>query len=156
MRDMWNKSWNVNTTSTFILTNTFVPLLLKSSDPRLLFIASGTATLTEHEDPAIALNKSPDKGWPKPMLGIPAYRASKTGLNMMMREWTRLLKEDGVKTWCVSPGFLATGLGFGAEKLKAMGAMDPAMGAAFVKDVVEGQRDEDAGKVIRRDGIQPW
>ena len=111
MREMWNKSWNVNTTSTYILTHTLMPILLKSSDPRLIFITSGTSTLSESTNLALAVNKSPAQGWPKKSLGIPAYRSSKTGMNMMMREWARTLKEDGVKLWCISPGFLATGLG---------------------------------------------
>jgi NAD(P)-dependent dehydrogenase (short-subunit alcohol dehydrogenase family) len=38
LREMWNKSWAVNTTGTYIVTHTFVPLLLKSSDPRLIFM----------------------------------------------------------------------------------------------------------------------
>jgi NAD(P)-dependent dehydrogenase (short-subunit alcohol dehydrogenase family) len=50
MREMWNKSWDVNTTGTHILTHTFLPLLLKSFDPRLLFITSGTSSLTESEN----------------------------------------------------------------------------------------------------------
>jgi hypothetical protein len=37
-----------------------------------------------------------------------------------------------------------------------MGAIDPAIGGNFVKDVVEGKRDGDVGKVIRKDGVQPW
>jgi hypothetical protein len=37
-----------------------------------------------------------------------------------------------------------------------MGAIDPTIGAEFVRDVVEGARDQDVGQVIRRDGIQPW
>ena len=38
---------------------------------------------------------------------------------MMMREWTKMLKEDGVKVWGISPGFLATGLNnIGPEQLK--------------------------------------
>ena len=50
---------------------------------------------------------------------ITSYRSAKTGLNMLMREWYRLLKNDGVKVWAISPGFLATGLGgIGAETLK--------------------------------------
>ncbi|KIX98126.1 uncharacterized protein Z520_06206 [Fonsecaea multimorphosa CBS 102226] len=163
MREMWNKSWEVNVTGTYILTYTLVPLLLKSSDPRLLFITSGTSTLAEHTNQAMPINRSPtDKGWPKASggfgaLGIPAYRASKTGLNMMMREWARVLKEDNVKVWCVSPGMLATGLGFGdPERLKQMGALDPSVGAGVVRDVVEGKRDKDVGCVVRKDGIQPW
>jgi NAD(P)-dependent dehydrogenase (short-subunit alcohol dehydrogenase family) len=156
---MFNKSWNTNTTGTYILTHTFAPLLLASSSPRLLFITSGTSTLAEHANPALSVNKTPaTKGWPKPPMEImiPAYRSSKTGMNMMMREWTRVLGGDGVKVWGVSPGFLATGLGFGPEQNRKMGAIDPAIGGNFVKDVVEGKRDGDVGKVIRKDGVQPW
>ncbi|OAP57073.1 hypothetical protein AYL99_09186 [Fonsecaea erecta] len=163
MRQMWNKSWDVNVTGTHILTYTLIPLLLKSSDPRLLFITSGVSTLAESGNQAVRINHSPpDKGWPKAggafaALGVPAYRASKTGLNMVMREWVRVLKEDNVKVWCVSPGLLATGLGFGnPERLKQMGALDPSVGAGVVRDVVEGKRDEDVGCVVRKDGIQPW
>ena len=78
---------------------------------------------------------------------------------MMMLEWTRILKEDGVKIWCIAPGLLATGLGgLGPEKAKAMGARDPAFGGEFVKDVVEGKRDEDVGKTVRNynSPVQPW
>ena len=158
MREMWNRSWMVNTTGTYILTHTFVPLLLKSSDPRLIFITSGTSTLAECEDTSLKVNQSPKKGWPKEAFGfgVAAYRSSKTGMNMMMREWTRVLKEDGVKIWCISPGYLATGLGGSQEMNKQMGAGDPAVGANFVRDVVEGARDRDVGKVIRRNDIQPW
>ncbi len=156
MREMWNKSWNVNTTGTQILTHTFVPLLLESGDPRLLFITSGTSPLTETDNLDLPLNRSPAKGWPKSSPALSAYRSSKTGMNMMMREWTRILREDGVKTWCVSPGYLATGLGGDVERNRQMGAIDPAIGANFVREVVEGARDQDVGKAIRRDGVQPW
>lgn len=74
----------------------------------------------------------------------------------MMREWHRLLGEDGVKVWCVSPGMLATGLGGDKEALKKMGAIEPSIGADFLRDVVEGVRDHDVGKVIRKDNVQPW
>ncbi|KAI0908064.1 hypothetical protein F4823DRAFT_600750 [Ustulina deusta] len=162
-REGFNASWNVNVTGPHILTTLAVPLLLKSSDPRLVFIASGTASLLETErndtPPLARLNSSPEAGWPKQTVGMAttAYRSSKTGLNMLMREWRRTLLKDGVKVWAVSPGFLATGLaGLGAERLKQMGALDPAIGGEFLKDVVEGKRDHDEGKVIRKDMIQPW
>jgi NAD(P)-dependent dehydrogenase (short-subunit alcohol dehydrogenase family) len=77
-------------------------------------------------------------------------------MNMMMREWCRILREDGVKVHCISPGFLATGLGGDQERNKQMGGLDPMIGANFVREVVEGSRDGDVGKVIRRDNIQPW
>jgi NAD(P)-dependent dehydrogenase (short-subunit alcohol dehydrogenase family) len=156
MRDMWNRTWAVNTTSTWMITHALMPLLLKSADPRLIFMTSATATLTGHGNQVLKVNQSPEAGWPKKEAFIPAYRSAKTGLNMMMREWARILGNDNVKIWSVSPGWLATGLGYGAEKLKAMGAQDPAVGGAFVRDVVEGKRDRDVGKAINKDGIQPW
>lgn len=74
----------------------------------------------------------------------------------IIREWYRNLKEDGVKVWCVSPGYLATGLGGSRDVNKSQGAADPAIGGQFVKDVIEGRRDEDVGKVILRDRVQAW
>lgn len=162
IRDAFNKSWDTNVTGTHVLTTLAVPLLLKSTNPRLLFITSGTASVGETErmdnDIYKRLNNSPPAGWPKPpAMNNTAYRSSKTGLNMLMREWRRLLLNDGVKVWAISPGFLATGLaGAGAEKLKQMGALDPSVGGEFVKDVVQGKRDEHVGKVIRKTEIQPW
>ncbi|UPL04126.1 hypothetical protein LCI18_015060 [Fusarium solani-melongenae] len=156
MRDMWSESWNVNVVSTNVITHQFVPLLLNSDDPRLVFMASGTSSLANSMGPALAINKSPPKGWPKDQFSLPAYRSAKTGMNMMMREWDRTLKEDGVKVWCISPGFLATGLGGNAEAMKKMGGMDPSIGGNFVKDVIEGKRDADVGRVIVKDGIQAW
>lgn len=63
---------------------------------------------------------------------------------------------DGVKVWAISPGYLATGLGGDQARNKANGALDPAIGGNFIKDVVEGLRDGDVGKVVNREGIQPW
>ncbi len=117
IREAFNKSWDVNVTGTHVLTTYFVPLLLKSQDPRLMFITSGTSALSETEKfdypPLARLNTAPAAGWPKEkqMNPITSYRSTKTGLNMLMREWTKTLKEDGVKVWAVSPGFLATRLG---------------------------------------------
>ncbi|KAK4695031.1 hypothetical protein P7C71_g2642, partial [Lecanoromycetidae sp. Uapishka_2] len=160
MRQAWNASWNVNTVGTQIMTATFVPLLLKSEDPRLLFMASGTSSLKGTENPAMPFNKVPAGGWPKEaptaINNIPAYRSSKCGMNMMMREWYRILREDGVKVWCISPGFLATGLGGDQEVNKSLGAGDPATAGQFVRTVLEGQRDDDVGRVLVRDGVQPW
>ncbi|KAI7327295.1 NAD(P)-binding protein [Hortaea werneckii] len=163
IRAAFNKSWDTNVAGTQVLTTSLAPLLLRSQNPRLLFITSGTSALAEterHDHPAFArINASPAAGWPKDegINPIMSYRSSKTGLNMLMTQWHRLLKEDGVKVWAISPGFLATGLGgIGAEQLKKMGARDPSEGGRFIRDVVEGKRDGETGKVIRAEMVQPW
>lgn len=168
IRDAFNASWDTNVTGTHVLTTLAVPLLLKSPDPRLMFVTSGTSSLWEtvpenwsdHMRAILSrINDSPDKGWPKPkqINPITSYRSAKTGLNMLMREWTRILREDGIKVWAISPGFLATGLGgVGKDQLVKMGAKDPSLGGQFIRDVVQGKRDQDVGKVIRAEMIQPW
>jgi NAD(P)-dependent dehydrogenase (short-subunit alcohol dehydrogenase family) len=163
MRAAWNASWNVNVTGSQVLTHEAMGLLLKSSDPRLLFITSGTASVTDTENvthPVLQrINGAKPAGWPKSkeMNPLESYRSAKVGLNMMMRTWVQALGNDNVKIWAISPGFLATGLGgIGVEKLKEIGARDPSIGGHFIKDVIQGKRDQDVGKAIRIDSIQPW
>ena len=137
LREAFNKSWDTNVSGTHVLTTLAIPLLLKSSDPRLIFMTSGTSTLAETErfdNPGFQrLNGSPDAGWPKNLpFPITTYRSTKTGLNMLMREWNKILKNDGVKVWCISPGFLATGLnGTGAEQLKKVSYFFPYCALVF-------------------------
>ncbi|ROW09490.1 hypothetical protein VMCG_02155 [Cytospora schulzeri] len=166
IREAFNASWDTNVSGTHVLTTLAIPLLLKSSDPRLMFITSGTSSLWETDpenwgamEHLARINASPPAGWPKgkEINPITTYRTSKTGLNMLMREWVRILKHDGVKIWAISPGFLATSLGgVGKEQLLKMGALDPSVGGQFIRDVVQGKRDQDVGKVVRSNMIQAW
>ncbi|EMR65559.1 putative short chain protein [Eutypa lata UCREL1] len=162
LREAWNKTFDVNVSGTYVMTHVFLPLLIQSADPRLLFITSGLSSLTRTRDQFYPLTTPPAAGWPKKAGELPndhtAYRSSKTALNMMMLNLRFLLSEDGVKTWSVSPGFLATGLAnAGAGNLKTMGAGHPSIGGNFIRDVVEGKRDTDEGMVVFNDGsVQPW
>lgn len=137
------------------MTTTFLPLLVKSRDPRLLFLTSGLSSLAEASDLGDSKNAAPRSGVPE---YFPSYRASKTGLNMMMLDWHKALVNNNVKVWSVAPGFLATSLGGDTEYLKRLGAGDPSTGGEFVRKVIEGERDEDVGKVVRgyKSSIQPW
>ena len=45
---------------------------------------------------------------------------------------------------------LATGIGRDLERNK------PSLGANLIQDVIEGARDRDVGKVVRRGGVQQW
>ncbi|KAF7113799.1 hypothetical protein CNMCM5793_004854 [Aspergillus hiratsukae] len=157
-RQMWAKTWDVNVTGTHLLTSALMPLLLRSSDPRLLFITSGAARLAGTDDLRLPINRSPPAGWPKPAgMTATAYRSAKTGLNMVLREWGRILKNDGVKVWGISPGFLATGLvGTTPDEMKKNGAEDADVAGPFIRSVLEGTRDGDVGRVIRREGLQEW
>ncbi|KAF9694230.1 hypothetical protein EKO04_007774 [Ascochyta lentis] len=160
IRAAWNKSYSVNVTSTQVLTTTLMPLLLLSRTPRLLFVTSGLSSLATAADgkTSATIREPSEKGWPKKFSPSQiAYRSSKTALNMMMLDWVRALEPDGVRVFGISPGFLATGLGgMGPEFMRRIGAGEPRLGGEVIRDVVQGKRDGDAGKVVNRDGVQPW
>lgn len=138
-----------------------MPLLLKSSDPRLLFVAGLSHMTAVANGPYFPTPPQP-AGWPKNIdFETIGYRCSKTALNMLMLDWNHKLKEDGVKVWGVMPGFLVTGLGGMngelMEKVKAMGAGHPSEGGQMLKSVVEGERDADVGKLVEKNGkLSPW
>lgn len=158
-REGWRQAFDVNVTSTHLFTEAFADLLLASPEGRLLFIASGTSSLeTASRGFPPHVTTHPAAGWPKPPApSATVYRSSKAAMNMMMLEWARIVHNDNVKVFAVSPGFLATGLGgIGKENLQKMGALDPSVGANLVRDVVQGKRDADQGKVISANGTQPW
>lgn len=75
---------------------------------------------------------------------------------MLMLDWHHKLKEDGVKVWCIGPGFLETDLGNGRESVKQKGAGHPSIGGRLIKSVAEGERDADVGKYITKDGVSPF
>ncbi|KAJ4003769.1 hypothetical protein NW752_011194 [Fusarium irregulare] len=157
-RLLFNRTYNVNVASTQVFTATFIPLLLSSPSPRIIFLTSDLSTLHGAHDSFLSkVSGSIPKGWPKS--GIPtavAYRSAKTALNMVMLSWYHLLKDEGVRVWSVSPGFLATGLGGNPELLKKAGAGDPKTGGDLILKVVEGEKDADVGKVVGQNGIQEW
>ena len=75
---------------------------------------------------------------------------------MLMVDWNHKLKADGVKVWCVGPGFLATNLGGIHEKAVEMGAGHPRAGGEILRRVVEGERDADVGRIVVKDGTSQW
>ena len=155
LRDCFTKAYDVNVAGTQVMTWTFMPLLLKSAEPRLLFVA-GLSQITAASKNYFPTPPQP-AGWPKKIdFETIAYRCSKSALNMMMVDWNHKLKEDGVKVFCVGPGFLATGLGNMREETEKMGAGHASIGGNVLKSVVEGERDADVGKVVGREGLIPW
>jgi NAD(P)-dependent dehydrogenase (short-subunit alcohol dehydrogenase family) len=155
LRECFNKAYDVNVTGTNVLSYTFMPLLLKSSDPRLLFVA-GLSAINQAGKQYFPTPPQP-AGWPK-KIGFETigYRCSKTALNMLMLDWNHKLKADGVKVWAVGPGMLATNLGGVPELAKAMGAQPASLGGEILKAVIEGERDHQVGKIVVRSGIMDW
>lgn len=156
-RDAWNQNFDVNVSGADIMTYTFAPLLVKSKEPRLLFLTSGLASQGTMLAGYYAGPAPTATGWPKTYFGSPfAYRATKCALNMLMLNWHYVLFPDGVKTFSISPGMLATGLGNIKELLIKMGAGHPSVGGQLIQKVVVGERDADAGFIVNAAGRMPF
>lgn len=134
-----------------------MPLLLKSTDPRLIFV-TGLSQITAAAEKYFPTPPQP-AGWPKNIsFETIGYRSSKCALNMMMLDWNHKLQADGVKVWGLGPGMLVTNLGdLPKEMAIQMGCVHPSVGADVIRSVVEGERDADTGKIVGKDGrIIPW
>lgn len=155
LRECFMKAYDVNVAGTNVLTWTFMPLLLKSSDPRLIFV-TGLSNVTQASRSYFPTPPQP-AGWPKKIdFETIGYRCSKTALNMLMVDWNHKLKADGVKVWSLGPGMLETDLGNARHMAKAMGAKPASIGGQFIRTVVEGERDADVGKIVVKDGISEF
>ncbi|KAI9682980.1 MAG: hypothetical protein M1820_010933 [Bogoriella megaspora] len=156
LRDCFTSAYNANVAGAHIMTHTFMPLLLQSSSPRLIFVA-GLSFITQAAEKYFPTPPLP-AGWPKKLdFETIGYRCSKTALNMLMLDWNHKLKEDGVKVWCVAPGMLDTNLGdVGPEIKKKMGLGHASIGGRLLRSVVEGERDGETGRIVAKDGIAAW
>ncbi|KAJ8125095.1 hypothetical protein O1611_g8545 [Lasiodiplodia mahajangana] len=156
LRECFTKAYDLNVAGTNVVTWTFIPLLLKSAEPRILFVA-GLSQMTQAAEAYFPTPPQP-AGWPKKIdFETIGYRCSKTALSILMLDWNHKLKEDGIKVFSVSPGFCVTGLGnVGADVLKGMGAEHPSEGGRRLIAVAEGSRDADAGKILDKVGFLPW
>ncbi|KAJ7309262.1 hypothetical protein DFH08DRAFT_731158 [Mycena albidolilacea] len=156
LRECFMKSYDVNLAGTHVLTYTLVPLLLKSADPRIIFV-TGLSNLTKASEKYFPTPPQP-AGWPKKILPFETigYRCSKVALNMLMLDWNHKLKADGVKVWALGPGVLLTGLGNIPDIVAKMGAGPASIGGQLIRTVVEGERDADVGKIVGKDGLIPF
>ncbi|KAF2689848.1 NAD(P)-binding protein [Lentithecium fluviatile CBS 122367] len=143
-RDDWRAIFELNVFGTMELTQCAFPLLEKSSDPKVVVVTSNMGSI------------SMVRGGNVPMgaVGSP-YAASKAAINMMVANWVHTQKN--VRFWAVCPGLCATE--FGGDFTKQYGK-DPKLGAEVVRQCVEGEREEEVGRVVYEEqgkrGVYDW
>lgn len=141
-RDAMKEVYAVNVFGVVSVTEAFLPLLHKSSSPRLIFVSSTTGSITIAADP-----NSPLSGG-----GAIDYRSSKAALNMLMVLYNNRLSGEGFKVHGVNPGLIATNFHGGVARPGAK----PEVGGHRVAVVVRGERDADVGRVCGENGVLPW
>ncbi|KAK0624953.1 hypothetical protein B0T17DRAFT_639066 [Bombardia bombarda] len=156
LRESFTQCYNINAAGSEVTTWAFAPLLIAGASPRLVFVSSGLASFTQQSQTWFPPQELA-AGWPKTVgFETVAYKASKVAVNMIMLGWQNRLKGDGVKVFAVEPGFLVTDLGAMKEVAAQMGAGHPSEGGRVIRGIVEGERDGDVGRVVLKEGVQPF
>lgn len=115
----------------------FLPLLKRSSDPRIVNVSSGLGSFAlAHDESRIEFSA-----------GTPLYAASKSAINMLTVRYARLL--PGIRINVADPGRTATDLSGGRGHSVPAGA-DPIVAFALAGP------DGPTGAYRDRDGDLPW
>ena len=141
VRDAMREVLAVNVVGVVSVTEAFLPLLRKSSAPRLIFVSSTTGSITIAADPNGPLHGG----------GAMDYRSSKAALNMLMVLYWNRLEAEGFKVFGANPGLIATDF-HGGERPGS----EPEVGGERIAAVIRGDRDADVGKVCNANGVLPW
>jgi NAD(P)-dependent dehydrogenase (short-subunit alcohol dehydrogenase family) len=121
------------------VTNAMLPLLRRSSSPRIVNMSSSVGSLTRQSDP---------DGETGP-ISI-AYSPSKTYLNAVTVQYARELRDTGILINAGCPGFTATDLnGF-------RGVRTPEQGAAIAIQLATLPDDGPSGGFFEDAGVIPW
>lgn len=145
VREAARETLAVNVVGSVSVTEAFLPLLRKSSDPRLIFVSSSVGSITHASDP-----KSP---YHRPQGN--EYRASKAALNMYVAQYQCKLSPEGFKVFGADPGLVVSNL-VNAENQRARGGVEGYVGGERIATVLKGERDADVGRVCGVYGVLPW
>jgi NAD(P)-dependent dehydrogenase (short-subunit alcohol dehydrogenase family) len=162
-RERLQTSFNINATGPFLLTKALIPLLRKSSNPRIINISSGAGSLGRRLLPESPMYK---------IQAIP-YRASKIAFNMItaclhVEYGLGIEQMDGdksegeaegmerrtMKVFAYDPGFTASNLS--SHNKVEFGARTAEDTVKSIMDVVDGKRDGEVGRFIHNTGEYPW
>jgi len=123
------------------VTNAMLPLLRRSSAPRIVNMSSSVGSLARQSGPGGDLVTGP--------VAV-AYSPSKTFLNAVTLQYVRELAGTNILVNCACPGFVATDLnGF-------RGVRTPEQGAATAIRLATLPDDGPTGGFFEDDGVVPW
>jgi NAD(P)-dependent dehydrogenase (short-subunit alcohol dehydrogenase family) len=138
------RTYETNVFGVATVTNAFLPLLRRSSSPRIVNVSSGMGSISMMADPDVELTK----------MNQAAYQSSKAALNALTVLYANELRDEGVKVNAVCPGYRATELNGG---LPTPGAGDPADGAKVAVGMAMIDDDGPTAAFLGDTGaIYPW
>src|SRR5918998_800629 len=139
--DMVRAVFETNVFGVIAVTNGMLPLLRRSSAPRLVNVSTPAASLTIGSDPGGMLAR---------LLPSAAYSPSKTALSALTVQYANELRKDGILVNAVAPGFVDT------DSNNHTGFLTPAQGAAVLVRLATVGPGGPTGGVFSEDGPVPW
>jgi NAD(P)-dependent dehydrogenase (short-subunit alcohol dehydrogenase family) len=139
--DMVRAVFETNVFGVIAVTNGMLPLLRRSSAPRIVNVSTHAASLTIGSDPA---------GMLAGLLPSAAYSPSKTALSALTVQYANELRKDGILVNAVAPGFVDT------DSNNHTGFLTPAQGAAVLVRLATVGPGGPTGGFFSEDGPVPW
>lgn len=139
LRERYTQTMDTNAIGPACLTEAFIPLLQKSSNPRIVFMTAGLGSIGDTLDPSYQY------------YGLPAaeYKASKAALNMVMAACAVKYKDAGFQVNVCCPGLNATSLSGGMGDHPSVGALNACRLATTDKG-------GETGTFTNKKGKLPW
>ena len=141
LRQQYTQIMDTNAISAACLTEAFVPLLQKSSHPRIIFMTSELGSIGSTLDPDFIYYG----------MDNPQYKASKAAMNMIMATYAVKYKDAGFQVNVCCPGFNATNMNGFNER-----AGDPRNGAINACRLATAGKDGQTGTFTNKEGPMPW
>ena len=118
--EKFTKTFNVNVTAVWRITDALVPLLARSADARVINHSSGLGSITTCE-----------KSWEQvASFATEAYATSKAALNMLTVLQSKKLAGQGIAVTAAHPGWVKTDLGTDAAPMDVATGAKTAVGRA--------------------------
>lgn len=130
-REIFEQTLRTNTLGPWLVAQAFLPLLQKSSSPRIINVSSGSGQLEDGAD-----------GW------APGYSVSKTALNGVTAQLAAALPKFAVNSVC--PGWVRTDMG-GENATRSL-----AEGAATIVWLATDAPQNLTGKFVKDRKVIPW
>ena len=139
--DLVRNVFETNVFGVITVTNAMLPLLRRSSAPRIVNISSHAGSLT--------LNSDPD-GPMSTLLPSAAYTPSKAALNALTVQYAKELRKDAILVNSVAPGFVDT------DSNNHTGFLTPTQAAQVVVRLATLPADGPTAGFFAEEGPVPW
>ena len=138
--DLVREIYETNVFGVIRVTNAFLPLLRKSTRPRIVNTSSSLGSIALHLDPTTHQSG----------VRLLGYNSSKSALNAVSVSYANDLREEGITVNVFEPGYCATDLN------DHQGYRTPAQGAAVGVAVALADGEAGTGQFLAEDGPLPW